>query len=72
MLKHDIKYGEWIIHQVYAGSNGIMYGYHHEAFDGPEDKRRGLVWSVEQAIQAINDYEFEHEDLPAMLKEQAS
>lgn len=70
-IKHDIKYGEWTIHHVYSGANGDLYGYHHDAFDGPGDDRCGTVWSVEQAIDEINNYEAEHTDLPAMLREQA-
>ena len=70
-LKHDIKYGDWIIYLTHRHPRGNIYSYHHNDFDGAGDDRCGTAWSVEQAIEAINDYEAEHEGLPAMLKEQA-
>lgn len=72
MLRHDIKYGDWTIYLAYSHVRGDLYGYHHDDFDGPGDDRCGTVWSVEQAIEAINDYEAEHEGLPQMLRRQAS
>lgn len=72
MLRHDIKYGEWTIYHAYSHVRGDLYGYVHDSYDGPGDERCGTVWSVGQAIEAINEYEAEHEGLPQMLRRQAS
>jgi hypothetical protein len=60
-LNHDIKYGDWIIYN--DDSFRSIYVYCHDGYDGApdaHDDRHGTAWTLEQAIEAINDYEYEH------------
>lgn len=52
-----IKHGEWEIELVYSHIRGDVYSYSHESYDGPGDDRCGTAFSVEDAIEAINEYE---------------
>ena len=66
-LNHELTYGKWKIYNDTAYKS--IFIYYHDDFDGtPEDDRKGSAWTLDQAIEQINDYENE---LPEMLKVQA-
>ena len=67
-LLHQIKYGEWTIYNDITYKS--IFVYYHDSFDGTaEDERGGSAWTLDQAIEQINDYEIE---LPYFLTEQSS
>ncbi|WP_341232408.1 hypothetical protein [uncultured Methylophaga sp.] len=70
-LKHEIRYGDWVItnDDTYRG----VYMWIHDGYDGApdaNDTRHGVAYTIDQAIDAINDWEYENSP-PHMLQEQA-
>lgn len=58
MLKHAIKYGDWFI--VNDDTYWSVYCYYHDAYDGAPDSldiRSGYAYTIDQAVQYINDIE---------------
>lgn len=64
----DYRYGPWVISydpKPIPASCGVDWNWAHEDYEGPDDKRYGNERSLEACIQAIHDWESDHE--PAVL-----